>query len=105
MSNIDSTGENLWHTGFHEGLLEVFHLGEDEEIVVNVQFLFFVEQSKGVLNSNRDRTEAVETTKWALNGVLNEGLTSRTKFHQDVIGTFLDSHDFRNTISNFQNLG
>ncbi len=105
LSNVDGTGEDLRNTGLHKGLLEVLHLGEHEEVVVNVQFLFLVEQAKSILNTDGNRPEAVEASQWAFNGVLDEGLSARAEFHQDVVGTFLDSHDFRNTVTHFQNLG
>ena len=104
MSDVHGTGENLWDAGFHERLFQVFHLWEHEEIVVDMQFLFLVEQAKGVLDSYGNRSKTVEAPKRAFNGVLDEGLTARSKFHQNVVRTFFDAHHFRNTVTHFQDL-
>ena len=104
MSNVDSTGEDLGNSRLDEGFLEVFHLREHKEVVVDMQFLFLVEQPEGVLNSNGHRPEAVEATEGAFDGVFDEGLTAWAEFHQNVVGAFLDAHDFGNAVANFQNL-
>ena len=62
MTDVDRTGENLWNTGFDKGLFEIFHLREHKEIIVDMQFLFLVEQTKRVLDPDSHRTHAVEAS-------------------------------------------
>ena len=69
-----------------------------------MKLLLTVEQSEGVLHADRNRTEAVEASKGTLDGVLDEGLTARPEFHQDVIRTGLDAHDLGDAVAYLEDL-
>ena len=70
-----------------------------------MNFLFLVEQAERVLYANAHGAQGVESTKWTFDGVFDERLPAWAEFHEDVVGAFLDAHDFGDGILHFQNLG
>ena len=60
-----------------------------------------MKKTESVLYSNTDWANGVESPQRSFNGVRYLCLSPPSKFHQNVVCPFFYSHDFRDSVSDF----